>query len=140
MTDRHAAKIGRVTRWTGWTQWRGSLALCLALCGLELGLSSIARAATFTTFDVPGAGTGSGQGTLATSINPAGVITGYYLDASGGLSARDFSIWTAPDAALLGKMTGARVDGFVGVDLLRGLHVTLSYPTRQITFAPPAAP
>ena len=58
----------------------------------------------------------------------------------GGLSARDFSIWTAPDAALLAKMTGARVDGFVGVDLLRGLHVTLSYPTRQITFAPPAAP
>jgi Aspartyl protease len=56
----------------------------------------------------------------------------------GGLSAHDFSIWTAPDAALLRKMTGTRVDGFVGVDLLRGLVVTIDYPARQITFAPPA--
>ncbi|HEU4401701.1 MAG TPA: aspartyl protease family protein [Candidatus Polarisedimenticolia bacterium] len=57
----------------------------------------------------------------------------------GGLSARDFSIWTAPDALLIGKTLGIRVDGFVGVDLLRGLTVTLDYPARQITFAPPAA-
>ncbi len=55
----------------------------------------------------------------------------------GGLSARDFTIWTAPDAALLARTIGSRVDGFVGVDLLRGLVVTIAYPRRQITFAPP---
>lgn len=37
----------------------------------------------FVTFDVPGAGTGSGQGTFAASINPAGVVAGGYSDASG---------------------------------------------------------
>ena len=41
------------------------------------------RAATgaMTTFEVPGAGTGSGQGTIAYSINDAGNVTGYYYDA-----------------------------------------------------------
>ena len=33
------------------------------------------------TFDVPGAGTRSSQGTVPMSINPAGTITGYYVDA-----------------------------------------------------------
>ena len=40
---------------------------------------------TITTFDVPGAGTGAGQGTfpgLVDCINPAGAITGNYVDAS----------------------------------------------------------
>ena len=40
----------------------------------------------FTTFDVPGAGTGDGQGTFAPvfgfNINPQGTITGNYIDAS----------------------------------------------------------
>jgi hypothetical protein len=35
----------------------------------------------FTVFDAPGAGTGYQQGTLPNSINDAGAITGYYLDA-----------------------------------------------------------
>jgi hypothetical protein len=35
-----------------------------------------------TTFDPPGAGTGSGQGTFCNQINPAGAIAGYYLDAN----------------------------------------------------------
>jgi hypothetical protein len=34
-------------------------------------------------FSAPGAGTGGGQGTYAYSINDAGVIAGYYVDASG---------------------------------------------------------
>ncbi|MGA7048496.1 MAG: hypothetical protein WBY98_19685, partial [Candidatus Sulfotelmatobacter sp.] len=38
--------------------------------------------AKFITFNAPGAGTGAGQGTISNSINPAGAITGYYLDAS----------------------------------------------------------
>jgi hypothetical protein len=40
---------------------------------------------TFTTFDVPGAGTGPFQGTgfVEDAINPAGAIAGTYIDASG---------------------------------------------------------
>jgi len=37
---------------------------------------------TITTFDAPGAGTGLFQGTYALGINPAGAITGTYIDAS----------------------------------------------------------
>src|SRR5215472_4201950 len=40
---------------------------------------------SITTFDAPGAGTGPGQGTstaLVTGLNPAGAVTGNYLDAS----------------------------------------------------------
>ncbi len=36
----------------------------------------------FTTFEAPGAGTESHQGTVAYSINTSGAIAGYYLDAS----------------------------------------------------------
>jgi probable HAF family extracellular repeat protein len=50
------------------------LACCLQLYGQQK--------ATITTFDAPGAGTGQYQGTFATTINPAGVIAGYYLDAN----------------------------------------------------------
>ena len=35
-----------------------------------------------TSFDAPGAGTGSGQGTVLWSNNPAGAITGDYVDAN----------------------------------------------------------
>src|SRR5438094_4049704 len=41
-----------------------------------------AKHGTITGFDVPGAGTGAGQGTFAVSINPEGAITGYYADSS----------------------------------------------------------
>jgi hypothetical protein len=34
----------------------------------------------FTTFDIPGAGTGSGQGTQVSGINPAGSVSGLYID------------------------------------------------------------
>ena len=37
---------------------------------------------TITTFDVPGAGTGSGQGTNPNCNNAAGAITGWYVDVS----------------------------------------------------------
>src|SRR5580704_19688535 len=39
-----------------------------------------ASAQTITTFSVPGAGTGSGQGTGGFDINPQGTIVGSYLD------------------------------------------------------------
>lgn len=57
----------------------------------------------------------------------------------GRLAARDLSIWTAPDAVLIARTIGVHVDGFVGVDLLRGLSVTIDYPARQITFGLKAA-
>ena len=37
---------------------------------------------TFTMFDVLGAGTGPGQGTVAADINTTGVIAGYWIDPS----------------------------------------------------------
>jgi predicted membrane protein len=37
---------------------------------------------TITTFDVPGAGTGPGQGTVGSGISPAGVIAGSYVDSN----------------------------------------------------------
>jgi hypothetical protein len=61
----------------------------LLVCGLQLygqqrasGAEAEAKAATYTTFDVPDAGKGFFQGTFLTAINPAGEITGYYYDAS----------------------------------------------------------
>jgi predicted membrane protein len=56
------------------------------------------RQSTVTTFDVPGAGTGPGQGTNPYAINPAGTIAGQYVDASdvfhGFLRARGGTITT----------------------------------------------
>jgi hypothetical protein len=38
----------------------------------------------FTAFDVPGVGTGAGQGTFPNGINSGGAIVGWYVDASNG--------------------------------------------------------
>ena len=46
--------------------------------GLVPNNHGLARKPTFTTFDVPGAATGSGFGTVASGIDPEGGITGYY--------------------------------------------------------------
>src|ERR1039457_1726381 len=49
-----------------------------------IGVAGSARASTpvLTEFDVPGAGVDVQQGTYPLGINPAGVIVGYYVDAS----------------------------------------------------------
>src|SRR5215471_4665229 len=50
---------------------------------LNLSNSALLRPhSTIITFDVAGAGTDPGQGTIAYGINPAGTIMGFYLDAS----------------------------------------------------------
>ena len=41
-----------------------------------------ARKGAITTFDVPSAGTVPGEGTVPASNNPAGTITGFYIDAN----------------------------------------------------------
>jgi hypothetical protein len=56
--------------------------LLVVLCTLGLGFSVNAGGTTITTFDAPGAGTAAGQGTTGFGINPAGAITGFYIDAS----------------------------------------------------------
>jgi hypothetical protein len=40
------------------------------------------RDGVITTFDVEGAGTGPGQGTLGGTTTPAGVIASWYIDSS----------------------------------------------------------
>ena len=61
---------------------KGALPLCLALCLLGVGLSGSAQQPTIITIDAPGAGTAAGQGTQANAVNPAGAVTGWYLDAN----------------------------------------------------------
>jgi len=58
----------------------------------------------FTNFDVPQAGTASGQGTYSLEINANGDVTGYYIDANFGShafirsSAGSFTVFDAPGA------------------------------------------
>lgn len=52
----------------------------LTFAGFDLGFSSSSYSATFTTFDAPGAGSQSDQGTTARNINSSGTITGYYTN------------------------------------------------------------
>ena len=42
-----------------------------------------AQGGKLMTFNAPGEGTGSGQGTFPNNDNNAGAITGYYVDANG---------------------------------------------------------
>jgi predicted membrane protein len=53
--------------------------------GLLFALARLVAAGTIITFDAPGAGTGPTLGTEPLAINPAGVITGLYADASNAL-------------------------------------------------------
>src|SRR2546422_37705 len=76
------------------TRGRGSLALCLALYGLLLGVCPKALAQSFTTFDAPGAV----RVTIPVSVNQTGATTGVYSDARGAshgfLRAPDGTITT----------------------------------------------
>ena len=54
----------------------------IATVAAALLLAVSALAQNFTTFDAPGAGTGSGLGTLPISINPKGAIAGLDRDAN----------------------------------------------------------
>src|ERR1700757_2140721 len=54
----------------------------LVTLGITVQTAAQSKQGQIITFDAPRAGLGSGQGTVPTGINPAGTITGYYVDAT----------------------------------------------------------
>src|ERR1017187_148107 len=60
---------------------RAALAVAIMLVLAVLATGS-AQAQTFTTFDAPGAGTDTRQGTYPYAINTGGGIAGLYIDAN----------------------------------------------------------
>jgi hypothetical protein len=123
---------------------RGVLALCLVVCTLGLVLSGSAREPTFITFDAPGAGTSSGQGTFPSMISPAGLIAGWYVDRSnvyhGFLRARDGSITTidAPGAGT-GEYQGTYAISMNPAGAISGLYVDASIVFHGFLRAPDGA-
>ena len=101
------------------------LALCLALS--SLGLSTAAHAQNITTFEAPGAGTLSGQGTEAIAITPLGAVGGFFADSnnlahaylcvSGCAFSHTFTILNAPDAG-----TTDNGSGCLAVDSCQGTY------------------
>ena len=73
------------------TRFTSIAALCLGLVfasgtparSQEAAATPDSATLAYTTFEVPGAGTGENQGTAALSINASGEITGIYIDANG---------------------------------------------------------
>ena len=65
---------------------RGRAAGAALVLAILLAMAAVAppaaQAQTFATFDAPGAGTGADQGTIALSINTAGVVVGFTSNAS----------------------------------------------------------
>jgi hypothetical protein len=76
----------------------------LLVFAVSLTTSGFVLSPTIITFDLAGAGTGAGQGTLGIAISPGGTITGYYGDSGyivhGYVRARDgtFITFDAPGA------------------------------------------
>jgi hypothetical protein len=89
----------------------GTAVLCFMLLAAAAPAQQVEGNPTFATFDAPGAGTGASQGTFAISIDTAGVIAGYYIDASnahhGFVRAADGTITTF-------DVTGAGAGAFQG--------------------------
>lgn len=82
-----------------------------------------------TTYDVPGAGTGSGQGTQTSGINNPGAITGDYIDAKGvfhGYLAKGFSDLEYSD--ILPETSGT----FTDQGPINGLGATTAVPRTTV--------
>jgi hypothetical protein len=71
---------------------------------------------TFTTIDAPGAGTGALTGTIVTSINAAGDVTGTYIDSNG---AEHGFVLPAGGAITIFNVTGAGTGKGQGTDAER---------------------
>jgi hypothetical protein len=116
--------------------------LTFAILNLTTHSPAFSATATFVTFDVPGAGAGSYQGTSPSSINLEGEITGLYIDASSlahGFLRSPLGFLTTFDAPgeingtypssinLLGAVTGYYYDvNFVGHGFLRSSNGTFT--------------
>ena len=78
---------------------------------------------TITTFDAPGAGTNTAQGTAPSAINASGTITGTYADSSGVEHGfvRDASgtitSFDAPGAGTSGNGIGLKSEGTIPVNI-----------------------
>jgi hypothetical protein len=103
---------------TGYRRLR--MALCLVLCtfGFSLCVNADGTNTTaITQFDAPGAGTGTGEGTFPSGINPLGAITGFIRDANaarhGFLRAPDgtFTIFDDPAAGTCSTSCGTIGNG-----------------------------
>jgi hypothetical protein len=110
-----------------------TLTLCTAMAlWVAPALSVRLSAQTITTFDAPGAGTGFFEGTFANSMNPAGVITGFYTDTSsvahGFLRATDGIITTfdAPGAGT-GSFQGTNPNSISWVGAITGYYTDAGF-------------
>ena len=98
---------------------RLTIALSLVLFTLALGLSANAdeKKTTITTFDAPGAGTATNQGTFANGMNVTGAIVGFIRDPNnarhGFVRAPDgtFTIFDDPNAGTCVASCGAIGNG-----------------------------
>jgi hypothetical protein len=92
------------------------LVLFLALFTLGVPVSAVAqeRKAIFIEIDAPGAGTGSFQGTLAYTINPAGAIAGTYSDDSNVYHGFLRAPWGAWGGFTVFDVPGAGTGSFQG--------------------------
>jgi hypothetical protein len=95
---------------------RPALAVLLVVC--TLSVTANAAHPRIITFNAPGAGKGSGQGTFPVSVNPAGVIAGRYVDANNALhgfvrtphgTIRSFDVSDAGTAAVPWSMNPVEV-------------------------------
>jgi hypothetical protein len=111
---------------------KAALVVSLLLCTPGLSLSGYAEQHNITTFDVPGAGTASGQGTFSIGINLLGVISGYYIDGGnvshGFLRSRDGKLTTFDDPHATNLAGGGT--NVVGMNLegaVVGAYITATY-------------
>ena len=98
---------------------------------------------TITTFDAPGAGTNTAQGTAPSAINASGTITGTYADSSGAEHGfiRDtsgtFTSFDAPGAGTSGNGIGLKSEGTIPVSIdsagdISGVYTDVSNRTSRI--------
>jgi hypothetical protein len=113
-------------------QGRAALIATLLLCTTGMSPAAFAQHGNLFTFDVPGAGTGAGQGTFAVGINDLGLISGYYVDGNnvshGFLRSLDGHLTTFDDPEAVNQPGQGTV--VVGMNLegaTAGIYLTDTY-------------
>ncbi len=133
---------------------RATIAGCVCLlCAVCARAQQPESSATIITFDAPGASRAPYQGTFATSINGAGIIAGYYIDANavshGFVRASDGAMTTfdAPEAGT-GAGQGTFALSINAAGAIAGYYITAQNVARALirtiggtftTFAAPGA-